>query len=407
MDTALILNAMRDPAGVPAHPLVFQALAVFTWIFHIAFVHLTLGTATLAIVAFFRRDDGPHWARLSRAMTQVAKVGVSLLVVLGVAPLLFMQVIYDPQWYTANVLSARWALAFIITLLIGYCLWFFFYWRNHEGAVPRHLGGLAIVALLLFLLDGLIMHVLSYQSLLPDQWMQWYAPGGVVDTSGSHLHAIQWPRLAFILSLSVPALGLFLQGYADYFSVRRDYPQDYLGFARRLGHRLAVAGLLLSLPLLAAWIAVLPLSLGLRLHPVALALAVSLAGLTVWALRRGGRVGAGYPLIAGGLGVLSLLAVWREVVRMAYLRPHGYDIANYPMHIDWPSIVLFALTLVGVGGSFGGFCVAAVYRAGRVQGVYTAGPGLARLGTASVAILAFWILSFFVYGIYVWLRQAF
>ena len=65
------------------------------------------------------------------------------------------------------------------------------------------------------------------------------------------------------------------------------------------------------------------------------------------------------------------------------------------------------LMVTSAAGSFGGFCVAAVYRAGRVQGVYTAEPGLARLGTASVAILAFWILSFFVYGIYVWLRQAF
>jgi hypothetical protein len=45
MDIGTVLNAMRDPAGVPAHPVLFQALMVITWLLHIAFVHLTLGCA--------------------------------------------------------------------------------------------------------------------------------------------------------------------------------------------------------------------------------------------------------------------------------------------------------------------------------------------------------------------------
>ena len=98
MDIGTVMNTMRDPAGVPAHPVLFQGLMIFTWVFHIAFVHLTMGAAALAIYAFYRRDVGPYWERLSMALTKVAKVGVSLLIVLGVAPLLFTQVIYDPQW---------------------------------------------------------------------------------------------------------------------------------------------------------------------------------------------------------------------------------------------------------------------------------------------------------------------
>ena len=207
MDIGSVLQTMRDPAGVPAHPVLFQYLMVFTWVFHIAFVHLTLGAAGLAIYAFRRGAGEPHWQRLSVAMTKVAKVGVSLLIVLGVAPLLFTQVIYDPQWYASNLLSARWAIAFIFTLMIAYCLWFAFYWGNHEGA-RRYIGWYAVGALALFFLDGLIMHALAYQALLPQQWMSWYAPGGVVDTSGARLHAIQWPRFLFIMSLSIPAVGL-------------------------------------------------------------------------------------------------------------------------------------------------------------------------------------------------------
>jgi len=146
MDIGIVMNTMRDPAGVPAHPVLFQALMVFTWVFHIAFVHLTLGAAGLSIYAFHKRAENPNWERLSIAMTKVAKVGVSLLIVLGVAPLLFTQVIYDPQWYASNVLSGRWTIAFIFTLIVAYCAWFVFYYANHEGA-KRHIGLYAWVAL--------------------------------------------------------------------------------------------------------------------------------------------------------------------------------------------------------------------------------------------------------------------
>lgn len=98
MDIGTVLHAMRDPAGIPSHPVIFQVLMIVTWIFHIAFVHMTLGTAAFAIYAFYKRAPGTHWEQLSMAMTKAAKVGVSLLIVLGVAPLLFTQVSCGASW---------------------------------------------------------------------------------------------------------------------------------------------------------------------------------------------------------------------------------------------------------------------------------------------------------------------
>lgn len=405
MDIGTVLHTMRDPAGIPSHPVVFQVLMIFTWIFHIAFVHMTLGTAALAIYAFYKRRPNTHWEQLSMAMTKAAKVGVSLLIVLGVAPLLFTQVIYDPQWYTASVLSARWLIAFIFTLIIGYCSWFVFYYSNHEGAKKR-LGVFALIGLALFLLDGLIMHVLAYQSLLPDQWMSWYAPGGVVDSRGAKLHAIQWPRYIFIISLSLPAVGLYLMAYADYFRDRADRAPAYLAFARALGHRLAMVGLVLSFVLLLAWQFVHPGATGLTWHPVGWLLAVSLLAFAWWLRRAGDRVHGYLPMLAG-LGVLGILAVWRELIRIRYMIPFGYDIRDYTVHADWPSMVLFFSTFIGVGGLVGGFFLLTIYRAGRVQGLYTADRTVARMGTAAVVVLSLWITIFFAYGIAIWMRNAF
>lgn len=405
MDIGIIMNTMRDPAGVPAHPVLFQALMIFTWIFHIAFVHLTLGSAGLSIYSFYKRDKGLYWERLSIALTKVAKVGVSLLIVLGVAPLLFTQVIYDPQWYVSNVLSGRWVIAFIFTLIIAYCLWFAFYYANHAGA-KKYIGWYAWIALALFCLDGLIMHALSYQALLPDQWMNWYAPGGIVNTSGAMLHAIQWPRYLFIMSLSVPIMGLFLIAYTHYFGMRTDYELEYRIFVRQLGQRLAVWGFRFSVVFLLVWQFNHPTGSGLNVHPVGWFLVATLVVMGLWTKRLTSSMHGYLPLL-GGFASLALLALWREIVRIQYLKPFGYSIVNYTVHTDWPSALLFFSTLIGVGGIVGGFYLTLLYRAGRVQGLYTAEHRVARLGTGAVAILALWIAVFFAYGIVIWVRNNF
>jgi hypothetical protein len=402
-DIGTIMNAMRDPAGVPGNPVLFQVLMVVTWSLHIAFVNLTLGASGLSIYAFYKRSE-PHWMRLSIALTQVAKIGVSLLIVLGVAPLLFTQTIYDPQWYASNVLSGRWAIAFILTLVVAYCCWFAFYYANREGA-KKHIGLYAWIAFALFCLDGLIMHALSYQEILPGQWMRWYAPGGAVDTRGAALHAIQWPRYVFIMSLGLPAVGVFLIAYARYFAPRADREPKYLDFVRATGQRLASRGYAVALVPMLAWQFVQPAASGLAWHPVGWALAAALLAMSVWTARLDAAA-RGYLPAAAGLAVLALLALWREVIRAASLKHFGYEIGDYPVHADWPSTLLFFATLIGVGGPVGGFYLALLYRAGRVQGTYQADRGVSRLGSAAIAVLGLWIAVFFIYGIVVWVRNS-
>ena len=430
MNTSQLMQAMRDPAGIPAHPGIFQTLMLVTWVLHIAFVLLTLGTAGVAIWAYLRKDTHSHWARLSEAMTQVAKVGVSLLIVLGVAPLLFTQVIYDPQWYASNVLSARWAIAFILTLIIAYCLWFYFYAKNHGHKASRLMAGLAGGAIGLFVLDGFIMHVLSYPTLFPQQWAEWYAPGGVVDTSGRYLHAYQLSRFAFIMSLSVPAAGLYLLLYADYLTQRQLPETDqtpsagevsevflihspapehmaYLPMVRQLGRRLALVGFVISAVLMLCW------QLGqhprpeLLWHPLGWVIAAWCAGMAWWLRGLSRPAGQGVVAASAGIGLLGLLAVWREWIRVTHLAHQGYTIADYTVNVDWPSMSLFLLTLVGVGGLVGGYYLRLLYRAGLSTGTYTADRFTARLGTAAVAVMALWLIVFFAYGINIYVGNMF
>ena len=114
----MMLMALTDPAGAPAHPLIFLVLGVVTFALHLTAVNVMLGTLGLAAWGAFSKN--PYWQRLAGALGTTAKVAVSVAIVLGVAPLLFVQVIYDPFWYTSNVISAWWLLGFLAILTVAY-----------------------------------------------------------------------------------------------------------------------------------------------------------------------------------------------------------------------------------------------------------------------------------------------
>jgi len=94
-----MLEMMRDPLGAPFFPVVFQALLVVTWVLHIHFVTGAIGSSTFSIYAFWRKD--PNLLRLGRITARLTPNMVGLGIVTGIAPLLFVQTIYDPLWYAA------------------------------------------------------------------------------------------------------------------------------------------------------------------------------------------------------------------------------------------------------------------------------------------------------------------
>ncbi len=408
MDNASVsamLHALQDPAGIPAPAWIFQYLMVLTWAFHIAFVNLSLGAGLLAIIAFAKRRT-PDWARLSVAMTGVTKISVSMAIVLGVAPLLFTQVIYDPGWYTANVLSAFWVIFFIFSLGVGYTLWFVFYFKNHDASHTAQLPGgaiwWAVASLALLLLDGFIMHVLSYQSLFPAKWMQWYAPHGVPVMTGTAIHAYDLPRFAFFIVMSLTMTGVFLIGYARYFRARADIAVGYLDLAHRLGVKTAYWGVALQLVTGVLWAIGLPGSMHVFAQPLFWLTAVLLVGVALYASRvpPGGSAAQAYAATALYAVLALLISVDREALRIAYLAPFHYDIAQYKTHDEWGAVVWFFATLIGVGGGLVAFYATMLWKAGKIKGLYVADRTVERLGDAAVWINFSWLVVFF--GIAVW-----
>ena len=186
-----------DPAGLPGPMWLFHVLLVFTFFLHLVFMNLTLGGTLLAVVAHRasggRRDD--FRSVLAGRLMAINNYGISLTITTGVAPLLFIQVIYHQYFYSATILLAPVWLAMLVLLTGGYYAAYLYKFR---GAPTRGSGGGLWLGLSagLFLLIAMIHVAVNLVHAQPAKW------GSLADGSWSVLSdPTYWPRLLhFVLA---------------------------------------------------------------------------------------------------------------------------------------------------------------------------------------------------------------
>jgi hypothetical protein len=386
---ASVLMTLRDPAGVPFYPVVFQALYILTWALHAAFVLLALGSMGLSLYGTSKQKDDSNWKILTPHLIQTGKLSVSLLIVLGVAPLLFTQVIYDPNWYTTNALSGMWIFIFIYALIVGYTMYYWYYYANKAKEGGGKLIGIISFAILVF--AGILMHNFAVTSIMPNEWMNMYAPNGVVDNSGWTFN-IDLIRLVFMVSLAIPVVGIFLQNYSRFLSTREDFSQEYINFTASLGTKLGTVGLLISAVAFVAWM----MQIGYLLHPVVLATIAGVLVLLAMVL-----MNKNSYITTGVLVVVALfISGVRELVRFDLMSGLGYNIYDYPVNLEIPSITMFLLTFLIMGGIGVAYLLTMAWKVGKNQGVFDGSKDVAvtRLGNYTLAIMAAWMVIYFGWG---------
>jgi len=254
MDVGTMIKTLQDPMGIPFYPILFQVLMILTFSLHIMFVNFVIGASFLTLYGYIKGST--YWKDLSRSMARATTASASMAILLGVAPLLFVQVIYDVFWYASNMLSAAWVIGFILILMTAYSLTYIFYLKRDSKGNSFAIFG--IIAFALFIFAGVIMHALGYQLLQPAKWLDWYVRGDTADTSGVSLHAFQLSRFLHFIVPSFAMTGILLMLYAWYFKDRNDKDKEYLQWVGKMGANMAfvftaiqaAAGLwwLLSLP---------------------------------------------------------------------------------------------------------------------------------------------------------------
>lgn len=389
MEINTMLKALQDPMGIPFYPFVFQILMVLTFALHIMFVNFALGTSFLSIYGYLRGGD--NWSRLSKGMARATTVNISTAMVLGVAPLLFVQVVYDPFWYSSNTLSAAWAIAFVFIMMLGYGLTYVFYLKgkNKSG------GGITlsgILAFLLLLLAGVIMHALNYQLLQPEKWLSWYSNGNSVDASGTSLYSFQLSRFLHFIIPAFAMTGIFMMLYAWYFKEREDFDKGYLEWVGKTGANMAFTFTLIQAVVGLWWLFSLPRELNFYTNPLFLIGAILGVVLLVY-LYNAKKDPAKYAIGSVLVGFITIFAMSyaREALRMKYVGRFDYSIFDYKLNIHLESTILFLLTfLMGLG--ILGYLFTVAFKAGRVAGVYEASSGVQKYGRLSIGLVLAWLV---------------
>jgi len=392
MDASALL-ALRDPAGVPFYPIVFQGLYVLTWALHAAFVLLALGSMGLSLYGTLKQKSDSSWKILTPHLIQTGKISVSVLIVLGVAPLLFTQVIYDPNWYVANTLSGMWVFIFIYTLVIGYILYYWYYYANKAKEGGGKLVG--IISFFILVFAGLLMHNFAVTSIMPNDWMNMYAPNGIVDTSGWTLN-IKLVRLLFFVSLSIPVVGIFLQNYSRFLSTRNDFKADFIEYTASLGTKLTVVGLLISAVVFVLWM----ISIGYLMHPLSISIIVGVVALLIISYSNSNSY-----ITTGVLVVVALLiSALRELIRFDIMNNLGYNIYDYPVNLEIPSIVMFLLTFLIMGGIGVAYLLTMAWKVGKSQEPVFDGSkdkAVTKLGNYTLTIMITWMAVYFAWGMFI------
>ena len=333
-----------DPIPLPAPYWVFKLLLIVTFTLHIVAMNFMLGGMVLALAS---RWSGSR-ERANRLFTDVATKLPSLLpatVTLGVAPLLFLQVIYGQFFYTSSVLIAwPWFLA-LVMLTIAYYGLYYVSARTHRLAGSGR--GVLLASFLLIAFIGFLFSNNLTLSQTPSAWAGKY----FADPSGWNLNLSEptlLPRYLHFVTAAVAVGGLLLMLLAHF---KRESDGEYRQYVFRFGGRafefatmaqFAVGfWFLLSLPRDRRMLFLGDNVLATILLMAGIAGAVTAILVVARALRLGAIGGTGITVLA-----IAAMALMRDILRDDYLKSYFHP-ERFVVQTQWTVLPLFLAVFLG------------------------------------------------------------
>ena len=337
MDPTQLIPA-TDPISV--HWMWFETLALVTFVVHLLFMNAMFGGSVIAFISLLKGRGAPA-SPVPKDLSTKLPTLLALTVNMGVAPLLFIQVLYGHFLYTATILMAVFWLSVILLVILAYYL-LYIYDFNYTPLGDTRLLVLGMAVVFLFCVSFIFTNAMTLM-ILPPAWTAYFThpDGTFLNLSEPTLI----PRyLHFVLAaLAVGGLFLALCGYRKLKKGEEGDAQISLGL-RWFTHATLlqfVVGtwFLISLKrnVLLAFMGDNPLETGVFLGSLVVSLVALYAGFT----RR--------IILAAGATVVTvfLMSVMRAMLRLEYLASffHPSDLVLHPQ--DSP-LILFLVSL-GIG----------------------------------------------------------
>ncbi len=197
------------PFHLPAPTAWYAVLFVVTLLLHLVFMSYVLAGSIMLGVAGLRGRLGraprpTEWSAVTTILKDWMPFALSAAITAGVAPLLFVQILYQQEFYTANLLSFHRWMAILPVLIIAFYLLYLLKAHRLEGKAALQ----GIVALLV--MGGFLFVAWSWVenhllSLHRDAWPAQYAAGAMLYKDSAIL-----PRLGFWFVAAFPTACLVL-----------------------------------------------------------------------------------------------------------------------------------------------------------------------------------------------------
>jgi len=290
------------PDPIPVAWGWFEGLNILTFTVHIALANVLVGGGIIALYYTMRHSDRTPAAPMAERLPTIFALTVNF----GVAPLLFLQVLYGHLFYTSAILSAVWWLAIIALLILGY---YAFYINQHKHKGTAFLGAGTAMTLLIALILTSVISMMAR----PEAWPEYFN-----NARGTMLNLLEptfLPRFLHFLLASIALGGLFMALLAHF--------GKGTGESLKKGMETFTGATMLQMATGLWWLLALkrPVQIFLGDSLLATIVLVVAIGLTFPTLSAG--IGK-KPVAATGWVLATILAMCcvRAIVRNAALAPH-------------------------------------------------------------------------------------
>lgn len=341
-----------DPMPLPAPVWLLKTLLLVLFFLHLLFMNCTLAGGLTALFNAIRGRSERHQLsrRLSADLGRMLPIFVAFTVTLGVAALLFVQVLYGNLLYTSSILIGAYWISVIVLVILGYYGYYYYNSRSGERASTASITVLGL-SVACFLAIGFIFTNNITLMWSPEKWLAMYR----AHTNGAQLDLGDrsiWPRY---LHTIIGSFGVFTAALAHYGTLRFKKDREYGAWLVRRAS-VAFAGTTILQFLVGMWFMMsLPKNVamtffrdGLGVSVFAMALLTTLAATVL--LLIGGTAKEPSPLIHAGFGLVlvtvALMVVMRDMMRTASLNPY-FQLSRLQVSPQTGVIIVFLLTFAG------------------------------------------------------------
>ncbi len=206
---AALLNQIPVPKDIPLPlPLpegVLVFILIFSFLLHILFINLMIGGSILTFWYELKGLKQKEYDQLARHIASTITVNKSLAVVLGVAPLLSINVLYTLYFYSSNALTGYAWLSIVPWVAVSFLIFYLhkYSWDRLASHKSIHLSMLA-TGIFSFLLIPFIFLTNINLMLFPERW------GEINGFFDALTLPNVFPRYFHFLTASMAVTGLFL-----------------------------------------------------------------------------------------------------------------------------------------------------------------------------------------------------